>query len=81
MSKHLLLLTLFHVFPPAVQVQFNPTSYAVPEGETAMLRVELNGASEIDIVVRFTTQDGSAQGIAKRGEVLVSLPGCFCFSE
>lgn len=45
-----------------MQVQFNPTSYIVPEGDTAVLMVELNGASEIDVVVSLSTRDVSAVG-------------------
>ena len=46
----------------AVQVQFDPTEYTSPEGETAMIRLELIGESELDIVVRFRTEDVSATG-------------------
>lgn len=45
-----------------VMVEFDPSTYAVPEGTTADIRVALRGQSAIDVGVIFNTEDISAVG-------------------
>lgn len=43
-----------------VVVEFDPITYPVDEGETADLRIVLNGMSALDVSVMMTTQNSQA---------------------
>ena len=52
-----------HSFPPAVTVEFDPTSYTVSEsGRFANITVVKRGQSALAVSVDFTTADGTAIG-------------------
>ncbi|MEZ4870531.1 MAG: Calx-beta domain-containing protein [Caldilineaceae bacterium] len=59
-------------------VQFAPTSYAVDEGATAIVHVELSHMSALSVTVNYATSDGSATAgndyVAASG-VLTFTPG------
>ena len=50
------------LFPLAVMIDFNPTSYTVVEGGVAMLRIVKIGDADYPVSVDLSTVDGSAVG-------------------
>ena len=53
-------------FIARIEVGFDPITYSVTEGETAMLRIVLSMPFDEEITVSLMTVDGSATGICGR---------------
>jgi len=47
-------------FPPAISIQFNPTSYTVVEGGSTQLIIEKIGTADEAVTVTLSTQEGTA---------------------
>ena len=67
LASHLALLKQFSlkfIFSFAVlEVRFNPASYQVSEGDSVQLIVELSMRADRPVIVRYNTQDGTAEGM------------------
>jgi len=49
----------------AIIVEFSPTTYIVPEGESRTLRIVKIGDSAVNVSVLISTVDGTAMGRLK----------------